>query len=113
MKKTVNINLGGIIFHIDEDAFEKLNSYLSSIKDHYNNEEGCEEITSDIEARIAELFQEKNIQIISTSDVETIIATMGEPESHEDSEEKKIVTESTESRKKKKRIYRDTENDII
>ena len=113
MKKTVNINLGGIIFHIDEDAFEKLNSYLNSIKNHYKSEEGCEEITSDIEARIAELFQEKNIQIISTSDVETIIATMGEPESHEGPEEEQINAKPTETIKNKKRIYRDTENDII
>ena len=64
MKKTVNINLGGIIFHIDEDAFEKLNTYLSSIKLHYKDEEGCEEIASDIEARVAELLQDKNIEII-------------------------------------------------
>ncbi len=113
MKKTVNINLGGIIFHIDEDAFEKLNSYLNSIKDHYKSEEGCEEITQDIEARIAELFQEKNIQIISTSDVETIIITMGKPENHENPEEEQINAIPNETIKKKKRIYRDTENDII
>lgn len=113
MKKTVNINLGGLIFHIDEDAFEKLNSYLNSIKDHYKSEEGCEEITQDIEARIAELFQEKNIEIISTSDVETIIITMGKPENHENPEEEQINAIPNDTIKKKKRIYRDTENDII
>ena len=115
MKKTVNINLGGIIFHIDEDAFEQLKAYLSRIKAHYNEEEGCEEIASDIEARIAELLQEKSIQIISTSDVDTIISTMGEPERYEEDEE--TTEEDTESpytnKKTKKRIYRDKDNEVV
>ena len=59
MKKTLNINLGGIIFHIDEDAFEKLKHYLSNVKTYYKNEEGCEEIVTDIDARIAEIYQER------------------------------------------------------
>ena len=115
MKKTVNINLGGIIFHIDEDAFEQLKAYLSRIKAHYNEEEGCEEIASDIEARIAELLQEKSIQIISTSDVDTIISTMGEPERYEEDEE--TTEEDTESpytnKKTKRRIYRDKDNEVV
>ncbi len=116
MKKTVNINLGGVIFHIDEDAFEQLNAYLSRIKSHYNQEEGCEEIASDIEARIAELLQEKNIQIISISDVSTIISIMGEPESYEedDTEEPASKSEKNYTNKKaKKRIYRDKDNEVI
>ena len=28
MKTTITINLGGIVFHIDDDAYDKLNSYL-------------------------------------------------------------------------------------
>lgn len=115
MKKTVNINLGGIIFHIDEDAFDQLNAYLSRIKAHYNEEEGCEEIASDIEARIAELLQEKNIQIISTSDVDTIISTMGEPERYEEDED--TTEEKTQSsytnKKAKRRIYRDKDNEVV
>jgi len=115
MKKTVNINLGGIIFHIDEDAFDQLNAYLSRIKAHYNEEEGCEEIASDIEARIAELLQEKNIQIISTSDVDTIISTMGEPERYEEDEDTtEEKTQSSYSNKKaKRRIYRDKDNEVV
>tara|TARA_B110000977_G_C11066929_1_gene488133 strand:+ start:298 stop:1854 length:1557 start_codon:yes stop_codon:yes gene_type:complete len=115
MKKTVTINLGGIIFHIDEDAFERLNTYLSSIKLHYNEEEGCEEIASDIEARIAELLQEKNIEIISTSDVVAIIEIMGEPERYEqeDEEPQKPFTSESTSKNTKKRIYRDKDNEVI
>ncbi len=32
MKKTVSINISGIIFHIDDDAYDRLNRYLNSIK---------------------------------------------------------------------------------
>ena len=117
MKKTVNINLGGIIFHIDEDAYASLQNYLESIKKHYSKEEGCEEIASDIESRIAELIQEKSIQIISVSDVEKLISIMGKPESYEDNEEEEEATKetsgATEAKKAKRRIYRNTDNEII
>ena len=41
MKKTFNINLGGIVFHIDEDAYELLDQYLSNLRIHFSKEEGC------------------------------------------------------------------------
>ena len=43
MKKTFNINLGGIVFHIDEDAYELLDKYLSNLRIHFSKEEGAEE----------------------------------------------------------------------
>ena len=58
MNKTVNVNLAGIVFHIDENAFETLNNYLNALKNHFKNEEGGDEILKDIEGRIAELFTE-------------------------------------------------------
>ena len=113
MKKTVNINLGGIIFHIDEDAFEQLNAYLSRIKSHYQEEEGCEEIVSDIESRIAELLQERNIDIISTAQVDTIVEIMGNPENYEEVEEPLKSENENSNKKTKKRIYRDKDNEVI
>ena len=32
MNKTININLGGIFFHIDEVAYQKLKGYLDAIR---------------------------------------------------------------------------------
>ena len=32
MNKTVNINLGGLVFHIDENAYQKLTNYFEAIK---------------------------------------------------------------------------------
>src|ERR1017187_10943619 len=83
MNKTVTVNLGGIVFHIDEDAYEVLHQYLESIKSHFHTSEGKDEITSDIEARIAELFTEKlksGRQVIVMADVKEAIVIMGKPE---------------------------------
>lgn len=113
MKKTLNINLGGIIFHIDEDAFEKLRHYLSNVKTYYKNEEGCEEIVSDIEARIAEIIQERKIRIISLAAVDAVIKIMGEPEKHEQQEAASQSNNETKKPKTKRRIYRNKEDAII
>ena len=87
MKKTFNINLGGIVFHIDEDAYELLDKYLSNLRIHFSKEEGAEEIVHDMELRISELFSERlddKKQVITLTDVEEIIAQMGKPEEFAD-----------------------------
>ncbi|MBT8220035.1 MAG: PspC domain-containing protein [Bacteroidia bacterium] len=82
MNKILNINLGGIPFVIDLDAYEHLSNYLETIESHFSHSEGFEEITSDIEARLGELFQERlgKREIIIVSDVQETIAVMGTPE---------------------------------
>lgn len=85
MKKTVNINLAGTFFHIDEDAFGKLSRYLDAIKRSLSDPLGGDEIIRDIEARIAELFSEKienNTQVVSTKELDEIITIMGQPEDY-------------------------------
>lgn len=81
MKKTISINIGGIIFHIEEDGYEKLKGYLSSIQKYFSSFEDSKEIISDIEGRVAERFLNKlkteNKQVISLEDVEELIAAMG------------------------------------
>ena len=49
MNKTVNINLGGMFFHIDEDAYQKLTRYFDAIKRSLNHSSGQDEIIKDIE----------------------------------------------------------------
>ena len=71
MNKIFNINLGGYPFTIDDVAYRHLTQYLDTIKNHFDNSEGCEEIISDIEARVAELFTEnlKGQSIVTSKDV--------------------------------------------
>ena len=76
MKKTLTVNLNNIVFHIDDDAYEMLQTYLSEISDHFKQEDERSEIMNDIEARIAELFTEKlqkNKNVINLTDVQEII----------------------------------------
>ena len=82
MNKISNINLGGFPFTIDEDAFATLDKYLKTIHKHFRKSEGYEEITTDIETRMAELFQEKleGRPIVTLPDVKNVIAIMGTPE---------------------------------
>ena len=82
MNKIFNINLGGYPFTIDEDAYGHLSNYLNTIHQHFRSSEGYEEITSDIENRIAELFQEKlnGRPIVTMKDVKEAIVIMGTPE---------------------------------
>ena len=59
MNKTININLSGFVFNIEEEAYERLKQYLDNVGAQFSNAEEREEIMSDIELRIAEIFQDK------------------------------------------------------
>ena len=82
MKRTLTINLGGIVFHIDEDAYLLLNQYLETLKNHFIRQEGSQDILNDIESRIAEILNDKRSetkQVINLDDVNQVIAIMGQP----------------------------------
>ena len=84
MNKTVSNNIGGQFFHIDEDAFQRLDNYINAIKQSINTE-GKDEIIADFENRIAELFHERIQQpngVIRNENVEQIISIMGQPEDY-------------------------------
>ena len=44
MKKTLTVNLGGTVYHIDDDAYRLLDDYLSNLKHFFRKQEGAEEI---------------------------------------------------------------------
>ncbi len=80
MKKNISINIGGIIFHIEEDGFDKLRAYLDSVNQYFSTFEDSKEIIDDIENRIAEIFLSKlsdGKQVISNEDVVELMSTMG------------------------------------
>ncbi len=88
MKKTININLFGTLYTIDEDACKLLEEYLDSIKLYFSRQEGGEEIADDIEHRVAELLWEKKEQGVESIDlmtVKTILKQIGNPEEMGDS----------------------------
>ena len=83
MKKNITINLCGRLFQIDEDAYELLQNYIESLRASFGKQEGGEEIADDIEARIAELFDElkaNGTEAITIEHVKDIITRIGKPE---------------------------------
>lgn len=121
MNKTLNINLAGFIFHIDEDAFHQLENYLNKIKAQFASAEGGDEIIQDIESRIAELFRAKTAEakeVINRSDVAEVIKTMGQPEDYLDADEayeskQRHSTHEPFSYNRSRTIYRDADRRII
>lgn len=129
MKKNISINISGIIFHIEEDAFDRLKAYLDSINRYFSTFDDSQEIIADIESRIAEIFLAKlseEKQVITTDDVEALIATMGsisdfqaveDPELDDSTgEEHKSQSKSSEksfNTEGNKRLYRDEKRKIV
>lgn len=120
MNKTVNINLANMLFHIDEEAFNKMQRYLESVKRSFANTPGNEEILADIEARIAELFHEKlenERQVITLKEVDEVITIMGQPEDYmvdEDIfEDEPDLGKKSAGRRRAKKFYRDTEHKYV
>ncbi|GAA0728931.1 PspC domain-containing protein [Aquimarina litoralis] len=118
MNKTVNINLAGIFFHIDEDAYLKLQRYIQAIKRSFTDSQGRDEIIADIEARIAELFSEKikdERQVIGIKEVDEVIEVMGQPEDYRLDEEifEDEPKTSYQRPTKSKQLFRDTSNSYV
>lgn len=124
MNKTVTINISGIIFHIEEDAYEKLSKYLSTIKGYFSKTDGGSEIMSDIEARIAEMLQSKTSpikQVVLMNDVDSVMEAMGKPEEFAGDQEQGTSNENTQTNSQtesssepmKKRLFRDPDHKAI
>jgi phage shock protein PspC (stress-responsive transcriptional regulator) len=118
MNKTVNINLGGMIFHIDENAYQKLQNYLNAVRRSFAGASGEDEIISDIESRIAELFSDKlqhDKQVVSNKEVDEVIEVMGQPEDYMVDED--IFDEEPKARKSTtkttRKFFRDTDNKYV
>ena len=117
MNKTININLGGIFFHIDELAYQKLRLYLDAIRRSLSDDpQGRDEILNDIELRIGELLSEriKDVrQVVNENDIDEITKIMGKPEDYLVDEE--LFEDETASRKNisSKKLFRDTDDKFL
>ncbi|MEQ8926157.1 MAG: PspC domain-containing protein [Fulvivirga sp.] len=124
MKKNISINISGIIFHIEEDAFDQLKDYLDSINRYFSTFNDSQEIISDIEGRIAEIFLSKlndDKQVITLEDVESLKSTMGsikdfqsiEEDFEEKASEEKHTGERSFEESGSKKLYRDEKRRIL
>jgi phage shock protein PspC (stress-responsive transcriptional regulator) len=118
MNKTVNSNIGGLIFHIDEDAYQKLTRYFEAIKHSLSNSSGQDEIMNDIEMRVAELLTEKqksDKHVINNKDVDEVIVIMGQPEDYQidDDSNDKTASEPFYPYTRSRKLYRDKDRGTI
>lgn len=124
MKKNISINIGGILFHIEEDGYEKLQNYLSQINAYFKKYEDSTEIINDIEGRISEIFLnklDKEKEVISSADIDDLISKMGTvadfasmEEGEEQSEtESEPNFQSQSVPNEDKKFYRDTQRKLI
>ncbi|MFA5296992.1 MAG: PspC domain-containing protein [Lutibacter sp.] len=117
MNKTININLGGIFFHIDELAYQKLKLYLDAIRRSLNDDpQGRDEIINDIELRIGELLSERitnDRMVINENDIAEITKIMGKPEDYSGDDElfedEPKYHQSTSSKK----LFRDSDDKFL
>ena len=108
-----------MFFHIDEDAYNNLQRYINAIKRSFTDSQGRDEIISDIEARVAELFSERlqnERQVIGMKEVEEVIEIMGQPEDYlvddeifEDNPKSDGYRQNSTYRK----LYRDYDNKFL
>ncbi len=107
MKKTISINISGVIFHIEEDGYDKLRSYLTSVQQHFSTYEDSQEIVTDIENRIAEkLFAKLKAsekqpggprQAVTLEDVNELVAAMGTVADFEAVQDEELFTTSAKA----------------
>ncbi|PWK72976.1 phage shock protein C (PspC) family protein [Mucilaginibacter oryzae] len=119
MNKTIIININGMVFHIEEDAYEVLKNYMTDVKRHFSTSADSLEITTDIENRIAEMFNEilasEAKQVIVDGDVKKIIEQMGSVQDFETAENdakdpsNPFASYNTERR----RLFRDPDDHLV
>jgi phage shock protein PspC (stress-responsive transcriptional regulator) len=115
MNKTISINLSGLIFHIEEEAYEILKNYLNELKKHFSSHSDGQEIVADIANRIAETFSEitKEKQFISSKDVEDIIQQIGKVEAFEETDEESHQSNTSTTSSDKRKLFRDADNSVL
>jgi phage shock protein PspC (stress-responsive transcriptional regulator) len=123
MKRTENISLAGYAFTIEEDAYIELENYIKDIRAGFEGNSSADEITTDIEERIAELLSERCASgiVVNLSMIEGIKERIGNPEElageevDNDSERTAKAQEVKDEKKswKNRKIYRNIDERIL
>ncbi|MGL5937709.1 MAG: PspC domain-containing protein [Phocaeicola sp.] len=118
MRKTLTVNLGGTIYHINDDAYQLLDEYLVALRAHFETHKAGDEIVNDMEFRISEIFSEhiaRGVQVIDYIHVEQVIARMGKPEQMEEEVAEAESNESVDSPQVSisRKLFRDPDDKIL
>jgi len=119
MEKTIIINIGNTIIHIEERAYELLKAYLNEVKHYFANHADDLEIVTDIENRIAELLteqlEEQKKQVVDSANVNSVIGQMGRVQDFDntDTEEEPVINTAYQAQPADKKLYRDMDERVI
>lgn len=119
MKKVLNAGIGNVPFVIEEDAYQRLSSYLAHFRSKLTAEPGQlrpDEVMEDLEERIAELFSAgiSQGQVITMAMVDKVIEQLGMPDGSSDSDAKSTSPDSgTASEPIPHKLYRDPLNKAV
>lgn len=113
MKRAIQINLAGTVFHIDEDAYAILRDYLNGVERQFSGSSDGPEVIQDMEHRMAELFTEKlspHHKVIASEDVKDVLQTMGVPHDFGEKTYNRSDNMNRErtGQRQYRRMYRDT-----
>lgn len=95
MKKNITLNMLGRLYAIDEDAYGLLQQYIDTLRSYFAHKPDGKEIADDIEARIAELFDDlkaQGVEAINIQHVQDIITRIGDPKEMDEDEPKEEET---------------------
>ena len=100
MNETRTINLNGLVYHINTDAYQTLKDYLQDIEMRLPANDR-QEVMADIEARIAELFQKalfaKNTQVVTMEMVHNIQSQIGAPTEFGENRRPKVKVDKSQN----------------
>lgn len=118
MKKVVDINIGGMNFTMEDDAFITLRNYLAKFESTISNPEDVKEVMEDIESRVAEIFQKElksSTQVVDAKMVDKVIDHLGKIDDYQEPASEKQFEEPnyTEASGAGKRFYRDPDDKKI
>ncbi len=112
MKKTLQINIGGYPFNVDQETYSQIELYLGEVHRCYQDSCDAAEIVEDIEERFGELLKEKCCSgVISSADVQYAISVLGTPGSFDGNEPESGAPKTAGT--VRKRLYRNPDGKMI
>jgi phage shock protein PspC (stress-responsive transcriptional regulator) len=97
MKRVVTVDLNGMSFNFDEDAYEGLRAYLRRAESQLATDPGRAEVIADLERSIAEkchAFVQPTKNVISADELRSVLAQIGTVDARTDHEQAQTSGES-------------------
>ncbi|MBQ3175120.1 MAG: PspC domain-containing protein [Bacteroidales bacterium] len=119
MKTVVNVGIGGRSFVMDNDAYARLDNYLTKFKQSAKMGVQTKEVMDDLEDRIAELFLENLSAYKDVVDIElvnSVIAQLGMPDGEpfrDGCEPESEELRSSRSQNAPRKLYRDMDGKSV